>query len=436
MKYVIFLGDGMADLPLTELDQQTPLDVAAKPHMDLMATYGALYTVRNVPLGMSPGSDTANMSAMGFDPRQYYSGRSPLEAVSLGIKMADTDVSFRVNLVTLSKEDHLADCTMIDYSSGEITSEESACLIADLAKTLNTTERKLYAGKSYRHCLIWHGGPLDNQLTPPHDISGRNIGDHLPAGPGAKIMLDLMEQSRLILRDHPVNLDRRRRGLNEATCLWPWGEGTKPSLPNLYDSYGINGAVISAVDLVQGLGICSGMDIIKVPGATGTLSTNFKGKAEAAISALDHSVDYLYIHMEAPDECGHQGNLAEKIEAIERIDHKVIGPVWRSLEANRRQSGENYRLMVMPDHPTPIQVMTHTADPVPCAIYDSSAVDDHVASSVAEALASDGKVKDTDAHLIYCERNAEAAAQRDERYRNVEGYKLFARFINTDISLL
>ena len=281
--------------------------------MDLIANFGKLCTVKNVPDGMNPGSDTANMSAMGFDPRKLYSGRSPLEAVSLGIDMADDDVSFRVNLVTLSEEKNLADCTMVDYSSGEITSSESALLIADLAKELNTPERELYAGKSYRHCLIWHGGPKHNDLTPPHDISGKKIENYLPAGPGAEVMLDLIQRSREILRDHPVNLKRRDRGLNEAVCLWPWGEGTRPSLPNLFDVYGVKGAVISAVDLVQGLGICCGMDVINVPGATGTLATNFDGKAKAAIDALLNDVDYVYIHLEAPDECGHQGLLEERM---------------------------------------------------------------------------------------------------------------------------
>lgn len=408
MKYVIFLGDGMADLPHEPLGNKTPLDLAKKPHMDRLAAEGTLYNVRNVPEGMPPGSDTANMSAMGINPEIYYSGRSPLEAVSMGIDLKQDDLAFRTNLVTISDEADLTDCTMLDYSSGEITSSESAELISALQPIFTDPAHELYAGKSYRHCLVWHQGPQGNDLTPPHDITNRPVRDYLPKGPGARDLLDLMEKSRKILRDHPVNQKRRQRGLNTADILWPWGEGTRPALPSLEEEYGIKGAVISAVDLVQGIGICMGMKVILVEGATGTLNSNFTGKAEAAIKALQDGVDYVYIHVEAPDECGHQGDAAGKVRAIEILDETIVGPVWEYLEKNREETGEDYRLLLLPDHPTPLNLRTHTSDPVPCALYDSA--------DKKEAKA-----------VIYNESDCEKAAAG----RNPKGHKLFAHFINT-----
>jgi 2,3-bisphosphoglycerate-independent phosphoglycerate mutase len=408
MKYVIFLGDGMADLPFAPLNNKTPLDLAHKPNMDRMAVQGSLYSVQTVPDGMPPGSDTANMSAMGIDPARYYSGRSPLEAVSMGIDMKDNDLAFRANVVTLSDEPRLEDCVMLDYSSGEITSEESAQLVATLKKQLDNREYQLFAGKSYRHLLIWHGGPRGNDLTPPHDITNRPVRDFLPKGPGADVFLELMNKSRELLVNHEVNRTRRGRGLNTADCLWPWGEGTRPSLPPLKEKYGLNGAVISAVDLVQGIGISSGMEVIHVEGATGTLSSNFKGKGEAAIQALMNDVDYVYIHVEAPDECGHQGDARGKIQAIEQIDQHIVGPVWQALERLREKTGEPYRMLLLPDHPTPLATRTHSSAPVPAVLFDSE------------------RRLEQPADVRYDEASCERAANG----RHPAGHLLFAHFID------
>lgn len=370
MKYVVFLGDGMADLPLPQYDNKTPLMLANKPNMDKIASAFA-GMVKTVPDILAPGSDTANMSVMGFDPVKYYSGRSPLEAVSMGIRLLDDDVAFRCNLVTLSSSDENGNITMLDYSSDEITSEEAAVLIDDLNKKLSSEQISFHAGKSYRHCIVWHGGPLDMKLIPPHDILTQEIGKYLPAGKGSELLMDLMLRSRDILNDHPINLDRIKRGLNPANSIWIWGQGTKPQLPMIYDVYGISGAVISAVDLIFGLGICAGMELIEVVGATGNIHTNFSGKAQAAIDALSRGQDYVYLHLEAPDECGHRAEVENKIRSIELLDSEIIGPVWRYLENNKMKTDEDYRIMVLPDHPTPLSLRTHTSDPVPFAIYSS-----------------------------------------------------------------
>lgn len=370
MKYVVFLGDGMADLPLPQYDNKTPLMLANKPNMDKIASAFA-GMVKTVPDILAPGSDTANMSVMGFDPVKYYSGRSPLEAVSMGIRLLDDDVAFRCNLVTLSSSDENGNITMLDYSSDEITSEEAAVLIDDLNKKLSSEQISFHAGKSYRHCIVWHGGPLDMKLIPPHDILTQEIGKYLPAGNGSELLMDLMLRSRDILNDHPINLDRIKRGLNPANSIWIWGQGTKPQLPMISDVYGISGAVISAVDLIFGLGICAGMELIEVEGATGNIHTNFSGKAQAAIDALSRGQDYVYLHLEAPDECGHRAEVENKIRSIELLDSEIIGPVWRYLENNKMKTDEDYRIMVLPDHPTPLSLRTHTSDPVPFAIYSS-----------------------------------------------------------------
>lgn len=421
MKYVIFLGDGMADWPCEALDGQTPLQRAHKPNMDRIARRGQLCQVRNVPDGMHPGSDTANMSAMGFDPRCYYSGRSPLEAVSMGIELADGDLSYRVNLVTLSADGPLENCTMLDYSAGEITTAEAAELIRDLAAALTDEDWALFAGKSYRHCLVWRQGPGGAVLIPPHDITNQPIAPHLPQGSGADRLMGLIEQSRTVLKDHPINRARRARGLNEAVCLWPWGEGTRPSLPALSEQYQVSGTVISAVDLVQGIGLCCGMSVVQVPGATGNLSSDLTGKGQAAIDALAGGSDYVYIHVEAPDECGHQGDAAGKITAIERIDCEIIEPVWHYLQQHREATGESYRLMVMPDHPTPLAIRTHSSDPVPCALFDSE---------IHRAGLDTGNPD-----ITYCETAAAAAAESNPAHGLVEGHRLFARFINPRLSL-
>lgn len=365
MKYIVMLGDGMADYPVEALGGRTPLEVAKKPHIDRLAKYGELGMVKTVPDGMKPGSDVANLSAMGYNPLECYTGRSPLEAVSIGIEMSDTDVAFRCNLVTLSDEAEYRDKTMVDYSSGEITTEEAAELIRAVDAAFRTEEILFYPGISYRHCMIWHEGPTGLDLTPPHDISDRKVTDYLPKNP---VILDLMQRSYEVLKDHPVNQARVARGLNPANSIWLWGEGTKPGVSLFEKTYGVKGSVISAVDLIKGIGICAGMNVIEVEGATGNIDTNFKGKGEAALQTLLDGQDLVYIHVEAPDECGHHGDLEGKIRAIELIDELVVGPLLEGLLA----AGEAYSILVMPDHPTPIAIKTHISDPVPYLLYRST----------------------------------------------------------------
>lgn len=366
MKYIVMLGDGMADHPLKEIGGKTPLDVAVKPYIDNFAKKGVVGIVKTVPDGMKPGSDVANLGAMGYDPFTCYTGRSPLEAVSMGIKMSDTDVAIRCNLVTLSDEPNYADKTMVDYSSGEITSEESKKIIETVQEKLGTDIFHYYNGISYRHCLIWHNGKIDLDLTPPHDISKRKITEHLPK---QKELREMMEKSYDILKDHPVNLDRIKRGLNPANSIWLWGEGTRPAVENFYEKFGVKGSVISAVDLIKGIGISAGMNSIDVEGATGNLKTNFKGKGEAALKELtENGADFVYIHVEAPDECGHQADLPGKIKSIELIDKEIVGPLTEGLRAK----GEDFSILILPDHPTPVELMTHVAEPVPFVYYNST----------------------------------------------------------------
>lgn len=365
MKYIVMLGDGMADYPVEALGGRTPLQTAKKPNIDRLAKYGELGMVKTVPEGFKPGSDVANLSAMGYNPVHCYTGRSPLEAVSIGIRMSDTDVAFRCNLVTLSDEPEYADKTMVDYSSGEITTAEAAELIAAVNEAFKDEERLFYPGISYRHCMIWHDGPTGLDLTPPHDISDRRIGEYLPKNP---VILDLMRRSYEVLKDHPVNQARRARGLNPATSIWLWGEGTRPGVSLFEQTYGVKGSVISAVDLIKGIGICAGMEVIEVEGATGNIDTNFKGKGEAALKTLLDGQDLVYIHVEAPDECGHHGDIEGKVRAIELIDQDIVGPLLTGLEA----AGEEYSILVMPDHPTPLAIKTHISDPVPYLLYRSN----------------------------------------------------------------
>lgn len=366
MKYIIILGDGMADWPIDDIGGKTPLEAAFKPNMDKLIKSGTAGLVNTIPEGMSPGSDIANLSVFGFDPKTYYTGRSPLEAISMGLKLDSDDTALRCNLVTLSDEGSYEDRTMVDYSAGEITTEESTVLMNAVAEALNRDGLSFHPGISYRHCLIWKNGPLDIKLVPPHDITGRKIAEHLPKGPGGETALELMKKSTEILKDHPVNASRIERGLNPATSIWLWGQGKKPEMPLFIEKYGLCGSVVSAVDLIKGIGIASGMKSVKVEGATGNIKTNFKGKAEAAIRELHEGRDLVYIHIEAPDECGHQGLLKEKTRAIELIDKEVLGTLLRELE-----DLDDYRLMVLPDHPTPIAIRTHCSDPVPFFIYDS-----------------------------------------------------------------
>ena len=367
MKYIVMLGDGMADYPVPELDGKTPLQVANHPNMDFLAQNGAVGLAKTVPDDMSPGSDTANLSVMGYDPKIYYTGRSPLEAVSMGIDLSLSDVTYRCNLVTLSDSENYDDATMVDYSAGEITTEESTELVNYLNEHFKTEFINLYPGISYRHCLVMKDGKTGASLTPPHDISKKPIKEHLPKGENADVLYAMMVRSRELLKDHPVNKKRVAAGKNPATSCWFWGEGTKPALTSFYDRFKKQGGVISAVDLIKGIGICAGHKLCEVEGATGNWDTNFKGKADAALKLLEDGCDYVYIHVEAPDECGHHGDVRHKIESIEAIDRDILGYIMESLH----DKGEDFTVLVMPDHPTPIECMTHVSDPVPFILYST-----------------------------------------------------------------
>ncbi|MBO8128421.1 MAG: cofactor-independent phosphoglycerate mutase [Peptococcaceae bacterium] len=364
MKYVVVLGDGMADKGCAELGGLTPLQYACTPNMDRIASTGTLGLVKTVPEGYAPGSDVANLSIMGYDPVRYYTGRSPLEAVSMGIELGPEDVAFRCNLVTLSGDEPYSTKIMLDYCAGEISSEEARLLVADIDKNLGSQSCKFYSGISYRHLMVWRGGPWASILTPPHDISGKCVAKFLPQGAGAQELYALMDSSYRLLSNHAVNRNRLERGLNPANSIWLWGQGKKPALPEFSKEFGVEGAVISAVDLIKGIGICAGMRVIDVEGATGTINTNFEGKARAALEALTE-VDFVYLHVEAPDEASHQGDLEGKIKAIEAIDKLVLGCLLDGLDVL-----DKYRIMVLPDHPTPLDIKTHSAEPVPFAIME------------------------------------------------------------------
>lgn len=364
MKYIILLGDGMADEPLGELDGKTPLEVARTPFMDNLASRGELGMARTVKAGFPPGSDVANMAVLGLDPAIYYTGRAPIEAVSLGVELTEEDTAFRINLVTITSGEN--GLIMEDYCSDHITTEEAARLIEDLKKIAgDNTFIDMYPGFEYRHLMVIHGyDKPDLKTTPPHDIIGGYIDPYLP---NDQLLTDLISRSMGVLKDHPVNLVRRKNGKGEATSLWPWGEGKARNVPTLQKEYGISGAMISAVDLLKGLGRLRGMEVITVPGATGWIDTNYDGKTQAALDALSRH-DIVYVHVEAPDEAGHGGLTQEKIKAIEDFDRKIAGPIFTSLE----RSGNPFRLLLMPDHPTPILKRTHTPDPVPFVLYDST----------------------------------------------------------------
>ncbi|MBQ9931908.1 MAG: cofactor-independent phosphoglycerate mutase [Firmicutes bacterium] len=369
MKYLIIVPDGAADEPIEALGGKTPLEAANIPNIDKLGSRGVVGNVSTVPEGMSPGSDVANLSVMGYDPARYHTGRSPLEAASIGIDLADTDVAMRCNLITLSGEGAYEDLIIQDHSSGDITTEEADLLVQALNEKFATDKIHLYTGTSYRHALIIKEGETHYDLTPPHDVLGQRAGDNLPKGEGAEFLEKMMRESYEILSQHPVNKDRIARGLNPANSMWVWGLGKKPSLSSFSEKYGLSGAAISAVDLIKGIGICAGLDAIEVPGATGTLTSNFAGKAEAAIRAFSEGKDFIYLHMEAPDECSHQGELEGKIQSMELIDEKIVGPVISWLE----NSGEEYRVLVLPDHPTPLRIRTHSGAPVPFLLFDSTA---------------------------------------------------------------
>lgn len=365
MKHLVVLGDGMADYKLDSLGGLTPIEKANTPNIDMLASKSQIGLVLTVPEGMKPGSDVANLSVIGYAPDRYYTGRSPLEALSIGVDMAIDDVAVRTNLVTLSDEPDLCNKTMVDYSAGEISTQEAKELIFAVKEALSTSKYSFYAGVSYRHCLIIKEGTTATELTPPHDISGKVIGEYLPHGEGAEALIDLIERSGEILKNHPVNLKRISEGKNPATHVWFWGAGTKPRLDDFYEKYGLNGAIISAVDLLKGIAKGSGMASPDVEGATGTLHTNWEGKIQAAINCFEGGADYVYVHLEAPDECGHQGDLEGKIKAIEKVDY-VVGRLYDYL----KDKGD-FTIAVLPDHRTPIARKTHTPEPVPYMIYKS-----------------------------------------------------------------
>lgn len=365
MKYILVLCDGMADFKIDALGGKTPLEAAKKPNIDFMAKTAMQGFVKTVPDGMKPGSDVANLSALGYDAKACYTGRSPLEALSLGIDLQPTDVALRCNLVTLSDDEPYEAKTMIDYSSGEITTAESELLMKSVAQSLNDNTFEFYPGVSYRHCLVCHNGRTDSDLTPPHDITGKKIAGYLPKGYNADVYLSLMKKSAEILKSHPVNLERKRQGKRTADSIWLWGQGTKPRLQSFYERYGIKGAMISAVDLLKGIAVGSGMQSIDVEGATGTIDTNFDGKAKAALDALKNN-DFCFIHLEAPDECGHQKDAKGKTRSIELIDEKIIGAIIKGMKDSE------FKMLVMPDHFTPIATGTHDATPVPFLMYSSS----------------------------------------------------------------
>lgn len=365
MKYVIVLGDGMAGEPLEMLDGKTTLEAAVTPVMDELSKVSEQGIARMVPEGMAPGSDTANLSVAGYDPRIYYTGRSPLEALSIGVQMAKDDVAFRCNVVTLSEEGAYEEKTIIDHSSGEISTEDAAVLIDAVREGLARDGYEFYVGTSYRHLLIWKGGQVV-ELTPPHDILTRTIGEYLPKD---EVLREMMKKSFDILNDHPINIERKKQGKNPANSIWFWGAGTRPALTSFAEKTGKKGVMISAVDLLKGIAVGAGMDCKIVEGANGGLHTNYEGKAQAAVDALTkEGFDFAYIHVEAPDEMGHQGSMTDKIQAIEWLDERIIGPVKAGLEA----AGEDFRMLILPDHPTPIRVRTHTGIPVPYLLYDST----------------------------------------------------------------
>lgn len=366
MKYVVIVGDGMADRPVAELGGKTPLEVAFTPNMDKLAAQSTLGMARTVPEGMHPGSDVANLSILGYDPRQYYTGRAPLEAASMGVELGPEDVAYRCNVVTLKYNKDQSRAVMEDYSAGHITTDEAAKLIRSVDAALGTEKVRFYPGISYRHLMIWNQGETAAECTPPHDITGKDITDYLPIGPGGEFLTTLMRRSVDVLAHHPVNNARTASGHGIGNSIWLWGQGRKPDMPLFKDKFGVTGALVSAVDLTKGLGICAGLDVLTVPGVTGYLDTNYVGKAEYSLEALER-VDFVYIHVEAPDEAGHMGKLKDKIRAIEDFDALVVGTVLRGMRAF-----DEYRVLVMPDHPTPIEARTHTSEPVPFIFFDST----------------------------------------------------------------
>lgn len=393
MKYIVILGDGMADEPIAALGGKTPLDYAHTPCMDRMAGQGTMGMVQNVPEGMAPGSDVANLSVLGYDPARCYSGRSPLEALSIGVSMEPDDVIFRCNLVTLTEDEPYGEKTILDHSSGEITTEDADRLMDSIRKAFNSDTVSFYTGTSYRHIMVWKAGKVV-PLEPPHDHLGTVIGPWLPKEP---VLKDMMERSFPILNSHPLNLARKEQGKNKANSLWFWGAGTKPSLQSFAEKTGLKGAMISAVDLLKGIAVGAGMKVYQVPGATGSIDTNYEGKADAAAQALlRDGCDFAYVHVEAPDEMGHQGLVAEKVRSIEYLDSRLIARLKKAMD----DSGEEYRMLILPDHPTPIRLRTHTGDPVPYLLYDSTCQEKKIARYTEEEAAQTGNFEPNGCRLL------------------------------------
>lgn len=369
MKYITILTDGMADYPIESIDGMTPMEKAYKPNMNKLASKGVVGMVSTIPAELSPGSDVANLAVMGYDPLLCYTGRSPLEAASIGVKLNENDITFRCNLVTLSDEPNYTDKTMLDYSSDEISTEDAHILMKAIAEQLDTDTMKFYGGTSYRHLLVYQNGSVNCNLTPPHDISDRKVTEYLPKGENSEVLLHVMQRSHEILKNHPLNQERIRRGLHPANSLWIWGQGSRPELENFNQRFNLKAGVIAAVDLIKGIAKTAGMKVYEVEGATGGIETNFSGKAQACVKALlEDDMDYIYLHIESPDECGHKGDLNAKIHSIETIDREVVGYIVESL----KQANVDFRLLVTPDHPTPISIKTHARDPIPFFIYDST----------------------------------------------------------------
>lgn len=383
MKYVVLLCDGMADVPFDGLNGQTPAEAAVKPNMDALAQKAEVGTVRTVPEGLAPGSDVANLAVLGYDTRECYTGRSPLEAANIGIDLADDDVALRCNLVTLSADEEYANKTILDYCAGDIHTREADEIVKTLQEKLGGGEFDFYTGTAYRHCLVWHGGKTAlGKITPPHDITGRVIGEYLPSDSAAAPLLTLMEKSVDILRDHPINVARAARGDAPANAIWLWGQGKRPQLQNFRERFGVDGSMISAVDLLKGIGHLAGMNVCEVDGATGYIDTNYEGKLAAAIEELNKGQDLVYIHLEGPDECGHRGEVQNKVKAIEDIDRRVLGPLLDAL----RKMGD-HTVLILPDHPTPLTIRTHSAEPVPYLLYRSNSEQDSGVSRFTEVEA-------------------------------------------------
>ncbi len=397
MKYIVILMDGMADYPVKELGDKTPMQVAKKPNIDELFKKSKFGLVNNVPENLSPGSDVANLSAMGYDPQKFYTGRSPLEAVSMGIDLKESDIVFRCNVVTVTEdEENYEDKIIIDHSADEITTEEARILIEDVQKHFGNSYLSFYPGVSYRHALVWDKGPESYDLTPPHDILEKRIGDYLPKGESGKILREMMEKSYELLNNHPINLERAKRGLKKANTIWIWGEGKKPALESFYKLHGLRGSVISAVDLIKGIGICAGLESIDVEGATGNVHTNFEGKAKACVDSIVSGADYCFVHMEAPDECGHRHEIENKVKSIELIDEKVVGYIAKEM----KERNIDYRMLILPDHPTPLALRTHTRDAVPFMIYDSTEDAGFVADSFTEENAAKSGVNVEKGHEL------------------------------------